>query len=154
MTLDNLCKFLVKAKKVTYASGDSSKSSKEADGSTSLFFEEGKFKYHDNYFGGEPYGGREVVFFENKAVYIMTYYGQVHDNVSDIKKLYAFLQNALSSIPEDKPFRGPQEYRAGNFEYINKFEGEVDNFFGQEIIKENNLEVYRAKYAGGLVNQK
>jgi hypothetical protein len=54
---ENLCKFLVKAKKTTYASGDDNKNIKEKDGSTTLIFEDGDFKYQDNYFGGEPYGG-------------------------------------------------------------------------------------------------
>ena len=153
-TLENLCKFLVKAKKATYASGDNSKSIKESDGSTSLVFTEDNFKYHDNYFGGEPYGGREVVFFDDKPVYIMIYYGRVNNNIKDIQKLYSFLQKALSLIPEDKPFRGPKEFRDNNLEYTNVFEGEIDNFSGQEIIKENGQEIYKAKYIGGLVNQR
>lgn len=152
-TIENLCKFITKAKRATYASGDSSKSLKEADTSTTLVFEEGNFKYHDNYFGGEPYGGREVVFFDNKPIYIMVYYGRVNNNVKDAQKLYNFLQKALSLIPENKPFRGPKEYKTDNLEYINIFAGEIDNFSGEEIIKENNQEIYRAKYIGGLVNQ-
>ena len=75
--LKQLCEFLVQAKKSTYALGDDSIKIKESDGSTSLIFEKGDWKYHDNYFGGEPYGGREVVFFKNKPVYIMVYYGQI-----------------------------------------------------------------------------
>lgn len=152
-SLENLCKFLVKAKKSTYASGDNSKNIKEADGSTSLIFIEDNFKYHDNYFGGEPFGGREIVFFDNKPVYIMTYYGRVN-NIEDINKIYSFLQKALTLIPEDRPFRGPKEYKEDNLEYTNIFEGEIDNFSGEEIIKENGQEIYRAKYIGGLVNQR
>ncbi len=55
--IKNLCNFLVKAKKAIYASGDENTKIKESDKSTTLIFEEGDFKYHDNYFGGEPYGG-------------------------------------------------------------------------------------------------
>ncbi|HNY04800.1 MAG TPA: hypothetical protein PKI92_03540, partial [Candidatus Woesebacteria bacterium] len=74
LDIKNLREFLVKAKKSTYASGDASKEIVELDKSTTLIFEEGDFKYHDNYFGGEPYGGREVVFFKGEPVYIMVYY--------------------------------------------------------------------------------
>ena len=72
-----LCKFLVDAKKSTYAAGETAKKIVERDKSTTLIFENGDLKYHDNYFGGEPFGGREVVFLQNEPIYIMTYYGLV-----------------------------------------------------------------------------
>jgi hypothetical protein len=150
----DLCKFLVKAKKTTYAVGDLAKKIINDDKSTTLTFEEGDWKYHDNYFGGEPYGGREVVFFKNEPVYIMTYYGQVNEKVSDVKKIYGILMNALKLIPENKPYRGPEEYTENNLEYRNSFTGEVDNFSGEEKILENGNEVYSAKYMGGLVDQR
>lgn len=149
-----LCKFLAKAKKSTYAAGDSAKKIVNDDKSTTLVFEDGDWRYHDNYFGGEPYGGREVVFFKGKPVYIMTYYGQVDKSVSDINKVYGILMNALKLIPEDKPYRGPEKYGEGNLSYSNSFTGEVDNFFGEEIIEENGREIYKARYIGGFVDQR
>ncbi len=148
-----LCQFLVKAKKSTYAAGDSAKEIKESDGSTTLIFKDGDWKYHDNYFGGEPYGGREVVFFKGKPVYIMVYYGQVDESVSDVKKVYGILMNALKLIPEDKPYRGPEKYEENNFSYSNDFTGEIDNFSGEEVIAENGKKIYWAKYIGGFVDQ-
>ncbi len=152
INLTELCKFLAKAKKATYASGDEAQQIKEKDNSTSLYFEEGDWKYHDNYFGGEPYGGREVVFYQNKPVYIMVYYGQVKKD-NNFGEVYEVLQNALKQIPENKPYRGPEKYTENNLEYNNSYEGEVDNFYGTEIIKSNNEIVYQAKYIGGLVDQ-
>jgi hypothetical protein len=153
--LKELCKFLVKAKKSTYAAGEAAKKIVEADKSTTLIFEDGDWKYHDNYFGGEPYGGREVVFFQNLSVYIMVYYGRVKEFVTDFEDTYKVLQSALTNIPEDKPFRGPKKYNLNGFEYINVFEGEIDNFFGEEIIKSmDGNEIYKAKYIGGLINQR
>ena len=151
---ENLKKFLVKAKRATYAAGDSAQKTINDDKSTTLIFEEGDWKYHDNYFGGEPYGGREVVFFKGQPVYIMTYYGQVDETVSDVKKVYGILMSALKLIPEEKPYRGPKEYRKGDLLYVNNFTGEIDNFSGEEIIKENGKEIYHAKYIGGLVDQR
>jgi len=150
----NLCQFLVKAKKTTYASGDTSQEIKEKDGSTSLIYKQGDWKYHDNYFGGEPFGGREVVFYKQKAVYMMVYYGWVVKKVSNPKKIYTFLQKALSKIPEDKPYRGPKELKEGKLRYKNEFQGKVTNFSGKEIIYQNGKKVYQAKYAGGLVDMK
>lgn len=149
-----LCKFLVKAKRATYASGDSTRKIVNDDKSTTLIFENGDWKYHDNYFGGEPYGGRELVFFKGKPVYIMVYYGQVNDSVSDINKVYGTLMEALKLIPEDKPYRGPKKYDQGNLSYENNFSGEVDNFFGEEFIFENGKEIYKSKYIGGFVDQR
>lgn len=151
--LNELSRFLVKAKKSTYAAGDAAKKIVGADKSTTLVFEDGDWKYHDNYFGGEPYGGREVVFFRNLPVYMMVYYGWVIEGVADVQAVYKTLQGALTLIPEDKPFRGPKKYNLDGAEYVNVFEGEIDNFFGEEIIKSaEGKEIYKAKYVGGLVD--
>lgn len=53
--------FILEASRATYASGDKSLQEKQNGGSTTIRFEKGSYKYYDNYFGGEPYGGREVV---------------------------------------------------------------------------------------------
>jgi len=147
-----LCKFLVEAKKSTYAAGDSALKVVNDDKSTTLVFESGDWKYHDNYFGGEPYGGREVVFLKGEPVYIMTYYGQVADSVSDINKVYGVLMDALRLISVNTPYRGPEKYNNGDFSYENSFTGEVDNFFGEESISENGKEIYKARYMGGFVD--
>tara|TARA_B100001964_G_C13921453_1_gene460390 strand:+ start:140 stop:631 length:492 start_codon:yes stop_codon:yes gene_type:complete len=149
-----LCKFLVKAKKAGYASGDSVQEIRNNDMSKTITFKEGDWKYHDNYFGGEPYGGREVVFFKNKPVYIMIYYGRVNEDIHNVKKVYKILMNALRLIPEDKPYRGPLKYKESNFLYFNNFKGQIDNFRGKEIIKENGQEIYRARYVGGFIDQR
>lgn len=153
--LNELCKFLVKAKKATYASGDVARKIIENDKSTTLIFENGDWRYHDNYFGGEPYGGREVVFFKDQPVYMMVYYGWVNESMDDFKSTYSVLQGALSLIPGDKPFRGPNKFEKDGFVYENNYEGEVDNFFGEEVIfNENGKEIYKAKYIGGLIDQR
>lgn len=148
-----LCDFLVKAKKASYAD-ELSKKIKEEDKSKTISFKLGNWNYNDNYFGGEPYGGREVVFYKNLPVYIMTYYGSVGKSVRDFKKVYKFLREALSLIPEGKPFRGPKSYKNGDFVYLNNFKGDVTNFSGEETIKLKGKEIYKTKYAGGLVDQR
>ncbi len=148
-----LCKFLVKAKKATYASGDAAKKIIESDTSTTLTFEDGNRKYHDNYFGGEPYGGREVVFFKGNPVYIMTYYGWINEKATDFKTIYKTLQEALLLIDQANPYRGPEEYMQWKYIYTNNSVGEVDNFSGEESITYDGEEVYKAKYMGGLVDQ-
>lgn len=150
-----LCKFLVEAKKSTYAAGKMAKKIVENDKSTTLIFEDGDIKYNDNYFGGEPFGGREVVFLRGEPIYIMTYYGLVDESISDFEPVYKVLQKALSLIPEDHPFRGPKEHIENDLTYVNSYTGEVDNFFGEEkIYSSDGKEIYKARYAGGFVNQR
>lgn len=153
--LKELSSFLVEAKKSTYASGDKANKIINDDKSTTLVFIKGDWKYHDNYFGGEPYGGREVVFYKNLPIYIMVYYGFVDKTVPEFNSIYKVLQSALSLIPEEKPFRGPLEYIQDNLIYKNNFQGEVDNFQGEEFIYDENGKIlYNAKYIGGLIDQK
>lgn len=155
LNLTELRQFLVQAKKSTYAAGDAAQKIVNEDKSTTLIFEDGDWKYHDNYFGGEPYGGREVVFYKNLPIYMMVYYGWVTESVTDFGSVYKVLQEALRLIPENKPFRGPTEYLSDNLSYKNSFIGEIDNFSGEEIIiDENNNILYKANYIGGLVDQR
>lgn len=154
LDIQTLQNFLVKAKKYTYASGDKSREVKESDHSTTLIFEEWDWKYHDNYFGWEPYGWREVVFFKDKPVYIMTYYWRVNEGISDVGGLYKILQEALTLIPESNPYRWPEKYTNWDYIYINKFVWNVDNFSGEESIEYKWKEVYKAKYMWWLVDQR
>lgn len=148
----NLCQFLVKAKKATYASEDASLGIKERDGSTTLIYKQGNWKYQDNFFGGEPFGGREVVFYKEKPIYMMVYYGWVVKKVPNLKKVYVFLQKALAKIPKDQPYRGPKELKENKLRYENNFQGKVVNFSGKETIYQNGKKIYQAKYIGGLVD--
>ena len=65
---------------------------------------------HDNFFGGEPYGGRMVVFYKNKPIWTMVYYGWVEKTVKDPNVVYRILRSALKQMPNDAPFRGPKNW--------------------------------------------
>ncbi len=151
--MNNLINFLFLANRNTYATGDSTKNIKEKDGSTTLIFKKGDYKFHDNYFGGEPFGGREVIFYKNKPVWMMVYYGRVVDKTLDVKKIYEFLQKSLMRCPEDKPFRGPEKFKENEFEYGNKINGSHRCFNGSEEITFQGKKVYEAKYVGGEINK-
>jgi hypothetical protein len=149
-----LCEFLVNAKKAGYASGDKTKKIKEKNKSKTITFKSGDWMYYDNYFGGEPYGGEEVVFFKDKPIYMMVYYGLVSEKINNFKEVYKFLQEALTLILKDKPFRGPKKYKRDNYTYENKFVGKVTNFSGIEVITLKGKKIYEARYIGGLVDQR
>jgi len=153
MSKKALKQFLIDSNKAGYAGGQEKKWVKELDGSTTIPFEKGPWKSYDNFFGGEPYGGRTIVFYEGKPYWIMVYYGWVEEGV-ETNPVYAVLRGALKQMPEDYPFRGPKEYKEGNYTYINKWKGEVDKFSGEERIIQGDKLIYKANYLGGLVDQR
>jgi len=152
--IKELCEFLVKAKKAGYASGNDTNKIKEKNKSKTIILKSGDWEYYDNYFGGEPYGGEEVVFFNGQPIYMMVYYGLVYEKIKNFKEVYKFLQEALTLIPKDKPFRGPKRYKRDDYIYENKFVGKVTNFSGIEVITLRGKKIYEAKYIGGLVDQR
>jgi hypothetical protein len=152
LDLDKLRKFIFEASRATYASGSDSIKEKQSDKSTTMKYESGPFSFHDNYFGGEPYGGREVVFFNGKPVWMMVYFGSVHRG-TEAKEVYPFLIESLSNSTLDMPYRGPESYVSGLFKYENVFEGELGLFSGIERIFKDGVCVYEASYTGGLVDQ-
>lgn len=156
--LPELEAFLDEANKAGYATGESREWVKEADGSTTIAHEseDGLWRYHDNFFGGEPYGGREVVFREGKALWMMVYYGAVTDKDLDKNEVYTFLRQALSQADPELPVRGPKVLSETiddkEWLYENSWEGDLTGFLGRESIKLNGQEIYYANYSGGPVD--
>ena len=154
MNTNALKNFLIETKKAGYGAGNSKSWIKEEDGSTTIPFESGDFRMHDNFFGGEPWGGREIVLFKEKPVWIMVMYGAVDSSVVDFEEVYVFLKKALLNQPEDLPLRGPKMYQKGDFIYKNKTEGNLDNFIGEEEIYKGEKRIYKMKYSGGWVDRR
>lgn len=153
MDREDLRQFLVDANAAGYAGGDEKQWLKEPDGSTTIVFEREGWRSHDNFFGGEPYGGRTVVFHEGKPVWMMVYYGWV---VADLEanSVYDILRKALMQMPEDCPLRGPTEFNDASFTYTNSWNGHIDSFAGQEQIRQHERIIYEAGYAGGWVDRR
>jgi len=151
MNIEALRGFLVDSNNAGYAGGDSKKWVKESDGSTTIPFEQGEWKSHDNFFGGEPYGGRVVVFHKEKPAWMMVYYGWVVEEANS-DQVYETLRGALKQMPPEHPYRGPQKYESGQSVYTNQWTGELDRFSGEERITQGEKVVYQANYLGGLVD--
>jgi hypothetical protein len=149
-----LKKFLIETKNAGYGGGNNKAWVKEKDGSTTISFKSGDFRMHDNYFGGEPYGGREVIFYKEKPVWMMAYYGLVIPSIKNSEEVYEFLKKALRKQPKNLPLRGPKLLKYKEFVYQNKVEGMLEYFLGQERILKNNKLIYLANYSGGLVDQR
>ena len=146
--------FLVKAKVSAYASEGEVGEEILADGCKELTFQEGKFKYRDRYFGWNPFVGEEVVWQGDQIAWAMNYYGLVFDEVVPVGQVYAFLQQAMNQVKENRPFRGPQSLKANDYEYLDESQGSVEQFTGTERIFYQGREIYRLNYHGGRVKAK
>jgi len=154
---DGLKDFLVEANVAGYAGGEEKRWQKEADNSTTITHKssDDKWLFHDNFFGGEPYGGREVIFKDGQAIWMMVYYGEIVDKNLNKDKVYAFLQKSLAEADDDLPVRGPmkKEEKIDGQEWIyeNSWQEDLERFKGREVRRIDNKEIYNTDYVGGLV---
>lgn len=145
---DELKLFLMKAN-MPHATGQAVTIA-EADSSRTIEFEDGDYRMHDNFFGGEPYGGRLVVFYKDKPLFMEVYYGQTSRPADEV---YDFLREALQHPGDDNPFRGPAEYKKGALTYKSSTVGDITNHTVKEFIYDGDDEIYWAVVIGGLVDQ-
>lgn len=151
MNTNEIRQFLVKANQNGYGNNNV-KPVDEVDGSHTITFSDNDLTFHDNYFGGEPFGGREVISYKNKAVWMMVYYGFVTE-MSLQNQIYAFLKESLLLFTPELPYRGPERHENGDWLYENKVIGDFENFKGEEIIYFKNNEVYWTNYQGGIIDR-
>jgi hypothetical protein len=159
MNLDpkKLAKFLVKAKKQTYA-GEGRETTPERPSFKELEYSEDNYTYRDSYTGFFSGPGQEIVRFNGTPIWSMSYSGEMkseyHNDANFAEKVFEFIKKALMLVTEDIPFRGPKTFKEGDFEYINKVEGDITNFRGHEVILFKNKEVFSQDYIGGLIIHK
>jgi len=149
--MDKFIKFLVEAKRKTYASNDESSEKVLKDGTKELSFKDGNFLYRDRYYGSEFFAGEEVVFKNKKPLWVMNYSGRFL--VDDCLKtdLYAFLKKSLKKVNQKTIFRGPEKFKQGIFSYVNAIKGKADDFHGEEFIYCKGKKVYELRYHGGVL---
>lgn len=155
--LIQLAKFLVKAKTQTYA-GEGQEITAQRPGFTELEFKEGDLEYRDSYSGFFQAPGQEVVRYKGKPIWVMAYSGgmekKYHGDAEFAEKTFSFLKQALLRVEESSPYRGPDNLKEGDYEYINRVEGDITNFRGQEQILYKGEKVFTQDYIGGLIIQK
>ena len=149
--MNNFVKFLIKAKKNTYASNSEFGEKRLKDRAKELTFSEDDFIYRDRYYGSKKFIGEEVVFVDNKPYWAMNYFGGCMNNKCSASDIYIFLKKCLKKVNSKTIFRGPEKFEKNEFIYINKFKGDVEDFYGEEFIYYKNKKVYKLKYHGGLI---
>lgn len=153
--LEEVENFLIEAKKQTYANGNVEKTESSRKGSNDYHYENGKMTYHDTFFGGVKFMGEEVVYIDSEApVWGMNYYGVTIDSSLSEEAMDKALRPALMKVGEDNsvlPLRGPRRFENGEYLYIFKSEGTIEDFNGVEEIFKNGKLIYRLQCHGGLI---
>jgi len=143
---NEIINFLINAKKATYA-GKGAETAPSRPNSHDLEYSEDSLKYIDTYLGGDKFTGEEALWKDSVPFWSMNYVGRV------IGEGFSgdFLKEALSFVPEEKPFRGPAEHINGDYTYKCKVDGDFHWFNGIEEIFLNGVKIYECLFHGGDV---
>ena len=147
-----LVQFLLDAKKSTYAGAKGDGKTIVTDGSMEFNYSDDTYTYRDRYFGSDPFVGEEVVFLNDKAIWVMNYRGYIIDKTINERKVYGFLKKSLMEVLEGAPFRGPSQFTSGDYKYTSEFKGDPDSFVGSESISHKNTKVYELFFHGGVIS--
>jgi hypothetical protein len=149
--IDELTAFIVRAKAATYV-GDGEQVAPCRSGSHDLRFSDGKWEYHDSYFGGADFIGEEVVYFDEKPVWAMNYYGRIlrHDLLTGAQA-GQMIKTSLSGMYQQGRFLGGFEHMENDLTYADSSQGNADSFQGREFIRRAQETAYELDYHGGLI---
>lgn len=141
-----IIQFLIRAKRATYA-GKGAETESSRLRSHDLVYREGELMYYDSYLGGSHFAGEEALWKNGAPFWSMNYIGRVtgEDFSGD------FLKEALLSVPEDTPYRGPSEFVRGGYCYRCEVHGSFDWFRGHETISLNGQQIYECHFHGGKI---
>jgi hypothetical protein len=152
-SLEQLNAFIVQAKAATYVGGGA-KSLAYRPGSHDLQFHQGGLSYLDSYFGGTDFLGQEVVYFEDRPVWVMNYYGRVLEPaLISAVEAGRIIQESLSKMYQEGRFLGGFQHSTQSGTYTDTSEGDVSSFRGHEWIVRQGVRVYELFYHGGLVKE-
>ncbi len=141
-----LVEFLIRAKQKTYA-GKGAEAASSRPGSHDLIWREDDLMYYDTYLGGEQFAGEEALWISDVPYWSMNYVGRVTgENFSG-----DFLKEALRHVPADKPYRGPESYRSGDYLYTMECTGDFRWFQGRENICYQGRQIYECCFHGGTI---
>ena len=151
LDLQALNEFIVRAKAATYV-GDGEHTEPCRLGSHDLRFTDGDWSYHDSYFGGADFLGEEVVYFGEKPIWAMNYYGYiVRDDLLTGSQAGQLIKASLSRMYRERRFLGGFEHTENDLTYVDASEGKPERFHGREMIRRGQTIAYELLYHGGLI---
>lgn len=150
---DDLQAFIIRTKQSTYV-GSGQKLLPYRLGSHDLQFFEGDWAYHDSYLGESDFIGQEAVYYRQKVVWAMNYFGRILDPARIASaQAGAMIKASLSKMYEEGRFLGGFEHTEGDLTYVDTSEGDVGFFTGRERIRQHGEIVYELVYHGGLIRE-
>ncbi len=141
MNKDELEKFIIKARTKAYA-GNGGKVTSSLKGSAQLEFLEDDFKYQDVYYTGKnTFYGIETVYFQEKPVWGMSYYGNWGEMTEE--EIDKILRGSLIANPETRLYK-KINWVKGEFSYecIPETTDGIDEIGGEETIFKNDKRAY------------
>lgn len=148
--------FLGKAELATYAGGGQ-RVQTDKKGFYDLEYTEGDFYYRDSFAGYLASHGQEIVWYQDKPVWMCSYAGGMRNSKADdatfAHDTFEFLKQAMQTRGDDVAFqhRGPQNLTDGDWEYRNDRAGDISNFKGHEEIRYRGELVFEHDYFGGIL---
>jgi hypothetical protein len=151
--LEELHSFIVRAKQATYVGGGK-KLLPYRLGSHDLQFFDGEWAYHDSYVGENDFMGEEVVYFRNRVVWGMNYFGHivVQERIT-AQQAGLVIKASLTSMYSEGRFLGGFTQRVEDFIYVDTSQGDYRFFTGREWIERDSQMVYELVYHGGVVKE-
>ena len=151
MDKDELEKFLLQARTETYAAA-TGKSDALLPGSVQYEYKDGSFLYRDVYYiGNGIFPGLETVFYNEKPVWSMSYFGDFSKMTEE--QTDNMLRKSLMELWETTRIYKRVEKDYENFKYICEGSGSIDKLEGTEKIYIGKEQVYSFYYAGGFIGQ-
>ena len=151
MELGKVREFLVEARAKTYAAAGG-KVKPVLAGSTQLEYQDEDFLYRDIYYvGNGVFPGLETVYFDNKPVWSMSYFGnfkQITEEEAD-----KVLRAALLDNWETTRLNKHVEWTKNNYKYVCEGSGDMKELEGSESITKDGKQVYFFYYAGGFLEE-
>jgi hypothetical protein len=151
MDKKKLLDFLIEAGAKTYA-GNGGKVKPALPGSTQLEYKKGDYLYRDVYNMGKGiFMGLETIYFNNKPVWSMSYYGDYTKMTEE--EIDKILRAALVKFKDKARLWYKVEWQNGDFRYVctpDIVEG-IEHVAGLEEIYKGDEKVYFFFYAGGLI---
>jgi len=151
LPLNELQGFIVRAKQVTYVGGGQRLLPYRL-GSHDLQFIEGDWAYHDSYLGESDFIGQEAVYYRQKVVWAMNYFGRIlNSEWITSAQAGAMIKTSLSRLYEENRFLGGFQHTEGELTYVDTNEGDFQFFTGREWISRDGEIIYELVYHGGLI---
>ncbi len=153
--LKELAGFIVEANQHTWAA-DMGEVSPQRPGCKELDYERGDWHLRDSYTGYFRAPGMTTIYYKGEPAWTMAYGGKgMEEDKCDITKAtFQFLKVALMKVTPQLPYRGPKNFKDGEWEYKLKVDGDLADFEGKEAISKGGRLAFSQVFFGGVVINK